>query len=182
MAKSEERQLRDLLETTQAEVKRLKAELAEREKAGPVEAPPRVDAKEVQALREEVRVLQQENTALRLTRTENEAQLTALRTELDKTRRETTRVREEAAQAHNEIEQLEKRLEATSQALAKSRAKVQRLSSTPANKRSLLERIRGLFGGGGGGGKAEELELAQKEIARLNQQLSLARFNRRKGR
>ncbi len=171
MAKTEERELRDLLETTQSEVRRLKAELAAREKAAPV-APPRDDkqeAAELQALRTQVQSLEKENTALRSARADVEQQLATLTAGLGESRRETTLARDE-------VKLLKKQLEATNQALAKSKAKVQQLSSQPARKRSLLERVRGLFGGGK---PSEELEAARKEIARLNQQLSLAQFKRR---
>ncbi|HEX5752708.1 MAG TPA: hypothetical protein VFZ09_41270 [Archangium sp.] len=168
MAKTEERELRDLLEATQSEVKRLKAELAAREKAAPV-APPRdekQEAAELQALRTQVQSLEKENTALRSARTEVEQQLATLTAELSESRREATLARDE-------VKQLKKQLEATNQALTKARAK---RGSRSSNKRSLLERLRELFGGTK---PSEELEAARKEIARLNQQLSLAQFKRR---
>ena len=53
-----------------------------------------------------------------------------------------------------------------------------RLEATLANKRSLVDRVRALLGGG----KSQELEDTRKENARLNQQLSLAQFQGRRGR
>jgi chromosome segregation ATPase len=170
VAKTEERELRDLLETAQSKVRRLEAELAAREKAEPIVVP-QVDAKEVRALQEQVRALEQENSAIRLERNEAQVKLAVLRTELGQTQREATQTRDE-------VKLLKKQLEAANQALAKSKARVQQLSTQPASQRSLLDRVRGLFGGG----KSQELEAAHKEIARLNQQLSLAQFNRRRGR
>ncbi|MFY0526507.1 hypothetical protein ACN28I_26325 [Archangium gephyra] len=171
MAKTEERELRNLLETTQSEVKRLKAELAAREKAAP-SAPSRdekQEAAELQSLRTQVQSLEKENAALRSARAEVEKQLATLTAGLGESRREATLARDE-------VKLLKKQLEATNQALAKSKAKVQQLSSKPTPKRSLVERVRALFGGGK---PSEELEAARKEIARLNQQLSLAQFKRR---
>jgi chromosome segregation ATPase len=171
VAKTEERELRDLLETTQSEVRRLKAELAAREKAEPV-APARdekQEAAELQSLRTQVQSLEKENTALRSARAEVEKQLATLTADLGESRREATLARDE-------VKLLKKQLEATNQALAKSKAKAQQRSTRPANKRSLLERVRELFGGAK---PSEELEAARKEIARLNQQLSLAQFKRR---
>ncbi|MCY1073482.1 hypothetical protein [Archangium lansingense] len=170
MAKTDVRELRDLLETTQSEVKRLKAELAAREKATPV-APrdEKQEAAEIQALRTQVQSLEKENAALRSARADVEQQLAALTADLGESRKEATLARDE-------VKLLKKQLETTNQALAKSKAKVQQLSTRPADKRSLLERLRGLFGGGK---PSEELEAARREIVRLNQQLSLAQFKRR---
>ncbi|MFY0563199.1 hypothetical protein ACN28E_05100 [Archangium lansingense] len=170
MAKTDVRELRDLLETTQSEVKRLKAELAAREKATPV-APrdEKQEAAEIQALRTQVQSLEKENAALRSARADVEQQLTAITADLRESRKEATLARDE-------VKLLKKQLETTNQALAKSKAKVQQLSTRPADKRSLLERLRGLFGGGK---PSEELEAARREIVRLNQQLSLAQFKRR---
>ena len=170
MAKTEERELRDLLETTQSEVRRLKAELAAREKAPPV-ALPRDEKKEeaeLQALRTQVQSLEKENAALRSARAEVEQQLATLTAGLGESRREATLARDE-------VKLLKKQLEAANQALAKSK-KTQPRGKGPANKRSLLERMRELFGGAK---PSEELEAARREIARLNQQLSLAQFKRR---
>lgn len=169
MARSEERELRDLLETTQTEVKRLKAELAAREKAAPV-APPRnekQEAAELQALRTQVQSLEKENAALRSARTEVDQQLATRTAELSESRRETSLARDE-------VKQLKRQLEVSNQALTKARAKLGSRSSS--GKRSLVERVRELFGGTK---PTEELEAARKEIARLNQQLSLAQFKRR---
>ncbi|WP_375770004.1 hypothetical protein NR798_03700 [Archangium gephyra] len=171
MAKTEERELRNLLETTQSEVKRLKAELAAREKAAPVALPrdEKQEAAELQALRTQVQSLEKENAALRSARADVEKQLATLTADMAESRREATLARDE-------VKLLKKQLESTNQALAKSKARVQQLTSRPANKRSLVERVRALFGGGK---PSEELEAARKEIARLNQQLSLAQFKRR---
>lgn len=172
MAKTEERELRDLLETTQAEVRRLKAELAAREKAEPV-APPRSreEEKEQAELRARVAEMEAENASLRSARAQAEEQRALLETDVAQARRE-------AARTRDEVNQLRKQLESTTQALAKSKARVQKLSTQPGRSGafSLLGWMRGLLGGGG---KAEELEAAHKEIARLNQQLSLSRFRRR---
>lgn len=169
MAKTEERELRDLLETTQSKVRRLEAELAEREKAAPVAQRDEKQEAELQAVRTQVQSLEKENAALRSARAEVEKQLATLTADLGESRRETTLARDE-------VKQLRKELEATNQALAKSKAKVQQLSGKPADKRSWVERLRALFGGGK---PSEELEAARREIARLNQQLSLAQFKRR---
>jgi predicted RNase H-like nuclease (RuvC/YqgF family) len=169
VAKTEERELRDLLETTQSEVRRLKAELAEREKAGPVAQRDEKQEAELQALRTQVQSLEKENAALRSARAEVEKQLATLTADVGEARRE-------AHQARDEVKLLKKQLESTNQALAKSKARVQQLSTRPDSKRSLVDRVRALFGGGK---PSEELEAARKEIARLNQQLSLAQFKRR---
>ncbi|WNG54062.1 hypothetical protein F0U59_04075 [Archangium gephyra] len=169
MARPEERELRDLLETTQTEVKRLKAELAAREKAAPV-APPRdekQEAAELQALRTQVQSLEKENAALRSACTEVDQQLATRTAELSESQRE-------ASLARDEVKQLKKQLEVSNQALTKAKAK--RGSRASSGKRSLVERLRELFGGAK---PTEELEAARKEIARLNQQLSLAQFKRR---
>jgi DNA repair exonuclease SbcCD ATPase subunit len=175
VAKTEERELRDLLEKTQAKVRRLEAELAAREKSEPVAPPrPRDEEKEqaeVQALRGRVAALEAENASLRSARTEAVEQRALLETEVSQARRE-------AARTRDEVNQLRKQLESTTQALAKSKAKVQKLSTQPGRggASSLLGWMRGLLGGGS---KDQELEAAHKEIARLNQQLSLSQFRRR---
>jgi chromosome segregation ATPase len=175
VAKTEERELRDLLETTQSKVRRLEAELAAREKAEPA-APRPLDEKEqaeLQTLRGRVTALEAENASLLAARPQAEEQRAQLETDVKEARREAARTRDEA-------NQLRKELESTAQALEKSKARLQKLSSKQGGggTSSLLGWVRGLFEGG----KAKELEAAHKEIARLNQQLSLAQFNRRRGR
>ncbi len=171
MAKTD-RELRNLLEETQAEVKRLKGELASREKSNQVEAEQDL-AKELQELQARMEALEAENATLRANREVEGAQrLAALETELEKAHRE-------AALAREEAKQLQKQLEGSARALAKAEAKVQKLSNRPASTGgSLLERIRGFFDSS----SKEELEKARREITRLNQQLSLVQVSRRRGR
>ncbi|MDY7230808.1 hypothetical protein [Hyalangium rubrum] len=172
MAKNADRELRDLLESTQAEVKRLKAELTARESTG-YETAQRELEKELQALRARAQALEKENAALRKGREAAASErLAALKAEL-------SHVRQEASQASDEAKQLKKRLEATTRELEKSRAKVQRLSNLPSrDSSSLRDRVAAFFSRS----TRTELERAQKEITRLNQQLSLVQVPRRRGR
>jgi chromosome segregation ATPase len=167
-----DRELRNLLESTQAEVKRLKSELASREKSTEVAAEQAL-AKEVQELTERLAELERENASLRATRgTEAAQEVAALEAEVAKAHRE-------AALAREEVKQLRKQLEGTTRALEKAEAKVQKLSnsSRPASG-GLLERLRGFFDKE----SKAELEKARKEISRLHQQLSLVQVSRRRGR
>ncbi len=159
MPKSAERKLRDLLEESQAEVKRLKSALAAREKPDPAAARLRAVEEELQAARLRVKTLEGENAQLQ---DDCGTQVLKLRSKLKQ-------VREELAQARDEAKRLQKGLDKSSGALARAEERSKRQKSRrPAGNGSLLARLRGLFDGA----TKEELERAQREIVRLNQQLS----------
>lgn len=159
MPKSADRTLRDLLEQSQAEVKRLKNALAAREKQDPAAARLRAVEEELQAARLRVKTLEGENAQLQ---DECGTRVLKLQTELKQ-------AREELAQVRDEAKRLQKGLDKSSGALARAAERSRRQKSRgPAGNASLLARLRGLFAGA----TKEELERAQREIVRLNQQLS----------
>ncbi|WP_224242201.1 hypothetical protein [Hyalangium gracile] len=174
VAKSEERELRDLLERTQAEVKRLQAELEARERTGHTAARQAVE-QEMQGLRERVRTLEQQNAALR------EDHSKAVAEQLAGLEAEVALARKEAGRARDETQRLKKQLEATSFELRKAQAR------RGAHDGSLLSRLRALFSFGNkaalaelGRGYEQELERAQREITRLQQQVSLHGIQRKR--
>ena len=159
MPKAADRNLRDLLEQTQAEVKRLKNALAERNTLDPAAARRRVVEAELQAARLQVQTLERENARLHDDRG----------TELVKLQAELKQSRGEAAQARDEAKQLQTELEKTAKALARAQERSQQVKGRRRGEaESLLARLRLLFDGA----TKQELERAQREIARLNQQLS----------
>ena len=170
--KTANRELRNLLEATQAEVKRLKNELAAREKVEQAEA----EQKQARALRARVRELEVEFAATRAEYAkELKQQQASFEAELSAARRETTLAREEAAELKNQVESLTK-------ALAKAESRwTPGVASKPAGG-TWWERLRGFFGReiADDLDAKEALARAQREIARLNQQLSLVQLRRRR--
>ncbi len=169
MTKTADRELRNLLEATQAEVKRLKNELAEREKVEQAEA----EVKQAQVLRERVRELEKEFAEARA---EYAQELQQQQASFDAA---ITEAQREAALAREEAAELKKQVETLNKALAKAGSKRQKGGPKPASD-SWWDRLRGFFGRDSEDSEAKAaLARAQQEIARLNQQLSLVQLRRR---
>jgi chromosome segregation ATPase len=159
MPKRADRELRDLLEEAQAEVKRLKAALAAREKPDPSAARLRELEVELQAARLRVKDLEGENAQLQDDRGTQWVKLQA----------ELKQARDEATQARNEGQRLQKALDKASSVRERMEERSRRQKARSlTGPGSLLVRLRGLFEGA----TKQELERAQREIVRLNQQLS----------
>lgn len=159
MPKVAERNLRDLLEETQAEVKRLKHALAQRNTPDPAAARLRVVEAELRAARLQVQTLERESAQLQDDRG----------TERVKLQSELKQARDESAQAREEAKRLQKELEKTTHALARAKERSrQGKGQRRSDAKALLARLRLLFDNA----TKQELEQAQREIVRLNQQLS----------
>ncbi|QSQ24231.1 hypothetical protein JY651_04505 [Pyxidicoccus parkwayensis] len=157
--KTADRELRNLLEQTQAEVKRLKNQLAVREKPDASVAKLRALEKELQTAHLQIRELETQNAKLQ---DEHGSQLMALNAELKRAHAETARTL-------GEEERLRTELKKVSDALARAKEQSKRAKDRPqSSSRSPLDLLRELFARS----TKEELEQARKEVARLHQQLS----------